>query len=166
MHPFNPHPHDTLTTFTGASVQEFRSAPMDIRRAVRACCELDILCEHIVRYGHERHMSPARFSAEREKLFEAEPALRTIRDVHDTHKHGPLGRKSATIKSGRPAQFKWTGASSAFGAGAFGEAAFSESPTVSLVIATNTEAALALTVVEKAFSFLIEEMHSRGLLPK
>jgi hypothetical protein len=39
-------------------------------------------------------------ACERPSSLSARSSLRLIRDVHDTHKHGPLGRKNAKIRSG------------------------------------------------------------------
>lgn len=166
MQPMNPRPFDTLTTHTGIAFQEFRSAPLDIRLAVRAMCEIDILCEHIVRSELPGMMSRKDFDAKREALFQAEPALRTMRDVHDTHKHGPLGRADATVKSGRPSKFQWSGGGGALGFGALGSGAIGQVPTVHLVIETQSAAPMAITVAEQAFNFLTDEMTKRGLFPK
>jgi hypothetical protein len=163
--PTKPKPFDTLTTYTQLDVQQFRARPMDVRLAVRALCEIDILCEHIALSDPDVN-TPGEVAAAKEKLFRAEPALRTAKDVHDTHKHGPLHRNSATIKSGIPAQVQRIGGSGLLGFGALGEGPLGSVPTASLMIVTETNSFSAFRLMETAFAFLIAEMERRNLFPK
>lgn len=48
-------------------------------------------------------------TAERDRLALLEPILGVARDVHDTHKHGPLTRRSAQIIPGERARAKVLG---------------------------------------------------------
>lgn len=164
MTPIKPKPFDTLIFYTQLSVQEYRSHPLDVRLAVIALSQIDILCEHIALSEPAVNTIPE-VAAAKDKLFSLEPTLRTAKDVHDTHKHGPLSGKKATIKSGVPTSVSWTGGSGVLGFGALGEGPLGSVPTASLTIATENASYSAFEVVEKSFSFLVEEMHRRGLMP-
>jgi hypothetical protein len=77
------------------------------------------------------------------------------RDVHDTHKHGPLTRKSATIKSGQRPQKVYHG-------GAFDPDDFSDdfdigTPSIQVVQDDGTEHAVE-DIINAALAFWDEEI--------
>ena len=105
-----------LDEFVTPTVDEWRQDELSVRKAVIAISQIDIIADQFV-----VHQNPSLRQGD-ERNAEPELALRLIRDVHDTHKHGPLGRKNAKIRSGqRPQEARRDGA---FQADAFQEDAF------------------------------------------
>jgi hypothetical protein len=95
-------PWQFLKDFVEPAVAEWHADPLNIRRATIALAELDNLAEHFILYTQPGLLQIA---PERDALGLSVPLAAIARDVHDTHKHGPLRRKSATMKQGqRPQQ--------------------------------------------------------------
>ncbi|RUX75594.1 hypothetical protein EN925_19630 [Mesorhizobium sp. M7A.F.Ca.US.006.04.2.1] len=92
------HPLQFLKDFVEPSVAEWAAQDLSVRHAIIALGEIDNLAEHFI-----RHTNPIaqKVSLERDSLGSAVPALAIARDIHDTHKHGALGRKTATITRGQ-----------------------------------------------------------------
>jgi hypothetical protein len=93
-------PRRFLEEYVRPAVEEWRSEPTNIRRAMAAICELDNLTEHVILHANPRFDS-RKVSRERERLANLTPDVGVVRDVHDTHKHGRLSRVNATIKNGQ-----------------------------------------------------------------
>ena len=83
--------------FVIPAVETSKRAPLDVRLATEAIAQLDNFAEQVIL---ARDPSIKEVSPERDRLGERNWAVRVCRDVHDTHKHGPLRRKTAKIKSG------------------------------------------------------------------
>ena len=93
-------PRQFLDQFVAPTVEEWRRDSLNVRKTVIAISQIDILMDQVVAHtsgliGNELRN---RQSDERSKM--TDPTICLIRDIHDTHKHGPLGRKSATIRTG------------------------------------------------------------------
>jgi hypothetical protein len=78
-----------------------------VRLATTALCELDNLAEHFILYSTPG-IDWDGVKAERKSISAQEPMVGLAKDVHDTHKHGRLIRKSAKITQGqRPQLGEW-----------------------------------------------------------
>ena len=69
----------------------------DVRRATVALCELDNFAEHMLLFLDPSLAGRGMISGARDSLCARVPALGIARDIHETHKHGRLSRKTATI---------------------------------------------------------------------
>jgi hypothetical protein len=72
-------PRQFFNQFVMPCVTDWQLDPLNIRKAVIAISQIDILADHVILHQHPDF---------------------TTRDVHDTHKHGPLQRPTATITTG------------------------------------------------------------------
>ncbi len=93
-------PGEFFETYVAPAIAEWRANPSSIRLATLALCELDNLAEHVIIHTNPR-VRKGEVTQERDKLAGAKPELGLARDIHDTHKHGPLARKSASITKGQ-----------------------------------------------------------------
>jgi hypothetical protein len=93
-------PRKLFQNFVIPSVRDWQANPVDIRRATVAICQIDIVADHFL-----LHIQPTltrqSLSAERDALANSERMLGIVRDVHDTHKHGRLARRTAKITRGQ-----------------------------------------------------------------
>ena len=107
-------PQTFFDEFVRPSLDEAWSEPHSVRRAIVAICELDNLAEHFllrIRPGINRQQ----LSEARDYLATQVPALGVIRDVHDTHKHGNLHRRTARISQGQRPSIDLVGGMLGFG---------------------------------------------------
>src|SRR5512145_629782 len=95
-------PSQFMDEFVRPTVDEWIQEPLSISKAVVAASQIDILADQFV-----LHQNPRATANDLRNLFrdsrnnESEKAFQLIRDVRDTHKYGPLGRASATIRNGQ-----------------------------------------------------------------
>ena len=85
-------------------VRDWQLDPLNVRKAVVAISQIDILADHVIIHQHPGFTRGQ--LANVRKATEQNTRIRLlVRDVHDTHKHGPLHRSTATITtSERPMQ--------------------------------------------------------------
>ena len=85
-------------------VRDWQLDPLNVRKAVIAISQIDILADHVIIHQHPGFTRGQ--LAKVRKATEQNTRIRLlVRDVHDTHKHGPLQRATATITtSERPMQ--------------------------------------------------------------
>jgi hypothetical protein len=85
-------------------VRDWQLDPLNVRKAVIAISQIDILADHVIIHQHPGFTRGQ--LANVRKATEQNTRIRLlVRDVHDTHKHGPLQRATATITtSERPMQ--------------------------------------------------------------
>src|SRR5215212_3450971 len=93
------HPQRFLIEFVLPAITEWRSDPLSVRRATIAICELDNLAEHLVQFKSP-NISRDDLRKERDRIGASFKHLALCRDIHDTHKHGRLTRKTAMITRG------------------------------------------------------------------
>lgn len=83
------------------AIADWQRNSLNVRLATIAICQLDILTEKII-----NHLNPGvsrqGVILERDRLTTVFSGLGVLRDVHDTHKHGLLTRRSAKITQGQP----------------------------------------------------------------
>ena len=89
--------------FVVPAVKDWTIEPLSVRRATIAFCEINNLAEHFIGDQHPG-ADRKKINEEREKLVDLRISLGVARDIHDTHKHGKLSRKSARIRQGQPPQ--------------------------------------------------------------
>ena len=85
-------------------VKDWQHDPLNIRKAVIAISQIDILADHVIIHQHPS-FTRGQLANVRKATEQNTPIRLLVRDVHDTHKHGPLQRATATITtSERPMQ--------------------------------------------------------------
>lgn len=93
-------PRDFYEMFVYPAIAQWRANPADIRLATIAICELDNLAERFILFENPA-IDRAGLTCARDALCNSKHYLAMARDVHDTHKHGRLSRKSARIRLGQ-----------------------------------------------------------------
>jgi hypothetical protein len=96
------HPRDFITEYVDPAIALWRQNQHVKHLAVHAITEVDVLAAIVALWTRlaGRRTLPQREESEfRNKLGAREPALALIRDAHDSHKHGALGRTTATAAS-------------------------------------------------------------------
>jgi hypothetical protein len=112
------HPQNFFDDYVAPAVHEAQRNLLNIRLATVALCELDNMAEHWILFGTPTATRDD-VAAQRTALGAGYPSLALARDIHDTHKHGRLTRKNATIKQGqRPTVQPMGGALGSFPLGA------------------------------------------------
>jgi hypothetical protein len=155
-------PRQFLDEFVIPAVEEWKLEPLSVRKAVIAISQIDILADQVV-----VHRNPGadgdqlRDLQSNARKAEKDPTLRLIRDVHDTHKHGPLGRDSATIKTGARPKKKQIGG--AFQAGAFQPNAFQVGKPALVIVQDNGDEHLVEDVITRAMTHWEAELAKLGL---
>jgi hypothetical protein len=92
-------PRQFFDQFVVPCVKEWEDDPLDVRKAIIAISQIDILADHVIIHQHPGFTRGQ--LANVRKATEQNTRIRLlVRDVHDTHKHGPLQRPSATITTG------------------------------------------------------------------
>src|SRR6478672_8352247 len=97
-------PRQFLDQYVMPCVRDWQLDPLNVRKAVIAISQIDILADHVIIHQHPGFTRGQ--LANVRKATEQNTRIRLlVRDVHDTHKHGPLQRATATITtSERPMQ--------------------------------------------------------------
>ena len=85
-------------------VRDWQLDPLNVRKAVIAISQIDILADQFIIHQHPG-FTRGQLANVRKATEQNTPIRLLVRDVHDTHKHGPLQRATATITtSERPMQ--------------------------------------------------------------
>lgn len=90
----------------------WRERPNKPVLAVCAIAQLDILAEVVARHQAGGHLDRGGAAPYRDDLGRREPAFARIRDAHDSHKHGGLGRKNAGELGQGQRPHRWRGTAS------------------------------------------------------
>lgn len=94
-----------LDDFVMPTLHEWAVDPLDVRKATLAACQLDILAERFI-----IHLLPtASTREERDRLGEGCREVALVRDIHDSHKHGALTRKTAIFRSNQRPEVRQAG---------------------------------------------------------
>ena len=97
-------PRQFLNQFVLPCVKCWERDPLDVRKAVIAISQIDILADQVILHQHP-DFTRDQVTKLRKAMEQNSPIRLLVRDVHDTHKHGPLQRATATITtSERPLQ--------------------------------------------------------------
>jgi hypothetical protein len=88
-----------LDQFVLPCVKCWQLDPLNVRKAVIAISQIDILADHVIIHQHPS-FTRGQLANVRKATEQNSPIRLLVRDVHDTHKHGPLQRATATITTG------------------------------------------------------------------
>jgi hypothetical protein len=92
-------PREFFDQFVVPCVKDWEEDPLNLRKAVIAISQIDILADHVIIHQHPGFTRGQ--LANVRKAMEQNTRIRLlVRDVHDTHKHGPLEGATATITTG------------------------------------------------------------------
>lgn len=87
-------PAEFMAEYVRPAIALWEAEPTSTLKAVCAISQLDIFAEVVALERAGGHL-PRGAGALRNELGEREPAIARIRDAHDSHKHGRLGRPTA-----------------------------------------------------------------------
>jgi hypothetical protein len=152
-------PRQFFNEFVLPTVEEWRSEPLNIRKAVIAISQIDIMADQVVIYqnptldGRQLRELQAK---DRAKAQQNEPLRLLVCDIHDAHKHGPLGRKSATITRGQRPRKKHIGG--AFDLAIFQNDAFQVGRPVLEIVRDDSSSELVEDVVNSAVAYWEAEL--------
>jgi hypothetical protein len=97
-------PREFFNEFILPTVDEWRSDPLNVRKAVVAVSQLDIMADQVVVFQNPGLVGDPLRKLQtdvRRKAQKNDQLLLLLCDIHDSHKHGPLARKTATITRGQ-----------------------------------------------------------------
>ena len=89
-------PRQFFDQYVMPCVTDWELDPLNVRKAVIAISQIDILADHVIIHQHPG-FSRVQIANMRKATEQNTPIRLLVRDVHDTHKHGPLQRPTATI---------------------------------------------------------------------
>jgi hypothetical protein len=92
-------PREFFDQFVMPCVKDWEHDPLNVRKAILAISQIDILADHVIIYQHPG-FARAQLANVRKAMEQNTRIRLLVRDVHDTHKHGPLQRATATITTG------------------------------------------------------------------
>ena len=92
-------PRQFLDQFVLPCVKCWERDPLNVRIAVIAISQIDILADQLILHQHP-DFTCDQVTKLRKAMEQNSPIRLLVRDVHDTHKHGPLQRATATITTG------------------------------------------------------------------
>ena len=92
-------PRQFLDQFVLPCVKCWVRDPLNVRKAVIAISQIDILADQVILHQHP-DFTRDQVTKLRKAMEQNSPIRLLVRDVHDTHKHGPLQRATATITTG------------------------------------------------------------------
>ena len=92
-------PRQFFDQYVMPCVTDWQLDPLNIRKAVIAISQIDILADHVIIHQHPG-FNRGQIANVRKAVEQNTPIRLLVRDVHDTHKHGPLQRATATITTG------------------------------------------------------------------
>jgi hypothetical protein len=154
-------PREFLDEYVAPAIYDSQKAGHEnIRLATTAICELDNLAEHMILYLNPGTDRPG-ISRERERRAAAVPATGLARDLHDTHKHGPLARKSARITQGQRPETRYIGG--AIGSGPIGAAPIGGSIVELWIVADDGTHHLPSAVISECYGYWRTELARHGM---
>jgi hypothetical protein len=77
-------------------VTDWELDPLNVRKALIAISQIDILADHVIIHQHPG-FTRGQIANVRKATEQNSPIRLLVRDVDDTHKHGPLQRPTAPI---------------------------------------------------------------------
>jgi hypothetical protein len=93
-------PRQFFDQYVMPCVADWQDDPLNIRKAVIAISQIDILADHVIIHQHP-DFNRGQVANLRKATEQNTPIRLLVRDVHDTHKHGALERPNATISGER-----------------------------------------------------------------
>jgi hypothetical protein len=152
-------PRQFLDEFVMPCVKDWEDDPLDVRKAVIAISQIDILADHVIIHQHPG-FSRGQLANVR-KATEQNTRIRLlVRDVHDTHKHGPL-QAPAMITTGERLTLERRGAG--FLSNAFQNNAVQVGTAVLEIVQDDGTKHLVENVITDALTYWEGELLSLGL---
>jgi hypothetical protein len=102
-------PREFFDQYVMPCVTDWQLDPLNIRKAVIAISQIDILADHVIIHQHPG-FTRVQLANVRKATEQNTPIRLLVRDVHDTHKHCPLQRPTATITTGERPKLERRGA--------------------------------------------------------
>src|SRR6187200_1477745 len=133
--------------------------PLNIRKAVIAISQIDILADHVIIHQHPG-FTRVQLANVRKATEQNTPIRLLVRDVHDTHKHCPLQRPTATITTGERPKLERRG--EVFQPNVFQNLFQVETPVLEIVQDDGTKH-LVENVITDALTYWEGELTSLGL---
>jgi hypothetical protein len=153
-------PRQFFDQFVVPCVKDWEDDPLSVRKAVIAISQIDILADQVIIHQHP-DFNRVQLANVRKATEQHTPIRLLVRDVHDTHKHGPLQRPSATITTGeRPKLERRDGI---FQADAFQNDAFQVGTPVLEIVQDDGTKHLVENVIADALKYWKDELSSLGL---
>lgn len=153
-------PRQFFDEFVMPCVEEWQLDPLNVRKAVIAISQIDILADHVIIHQHPG-FTRGQLANVRKATEQNTPIRLLVRDVHDTHKHGPLQRPTATITTGeRPTPERLGGG---FQPNAFQNNAVHVGMSVLEIVQYDGTKHLVENVITDALTYWEGELSSLGL---
>ena len=153
-------PRQFLDQFVLPCVKCWERDPLNVRKAVIAISQIDILADQVILHQHP-DFNRDQVTKLRKATEQNSPIRLLVRDVHDTHKHGPLQRPSATITSGERPKLGRSGG--VFQPNAFQNNVFDVGTPVLEIVQDDGTKHLVENVITDALTYWEGELSSLGL---
>jgi hypothetical protein len=153
-------PRQFLDQFVLPCVECWERDPLNVRKAVIAISQIDILADHVIIHQHSG-FTRDQVTKLRKATEQNSPIRLLVRDVHDTHKHGPLQRATATITTGERPRLGRRGG--AFQANAFQNNVFQVGTPVLEIVQDDGTKHFVENVITDALTYWEEELSILGL---
>ena len=152
-------PREFFDQYVMPCVRDWQHDPLNIRKAVIAISQIDILADQFIIHQHPG-FTRGQLANVRKATEQNTPIRLLVRDVHDTHKHGPLQRPTATITTGERPKLERGGA---FQPNAFQNNAFQVGTPVLEIVQDDGTKHLVENVITDALTYWEGELSSLGL---
>jgi hypothetical protein len=152
-------PRQFFDQYVMPCVTDWQLDPLNIRKAVIAISQIDILADHVIIHQHPG-FTRVQLANVRKATEQNTPIRLLVRDVHDTHKHGPLQRPTATITTGERPKLERRGG--AFQPNVFQNNAFQVGTPVLGVVQDDGTKHLVENVTTDALTYWEDELLSLG----
>jgi hypothetical protein len=152
-------PRQFFDQYVMPCVTDWQLDPLNIRKAVIAISQIDILADHVIIHQHPG-FTRVQLANVRKATEQNTPIRLLVRDVHDTHKHCPLQRPTATITTGERPKLERRG--EVFQLNVFQNLFQVETPVLEIVQDDGTKH-LVENVITDALTYWEGELTSLGL---
>jgi hypothetical protein len=153
-------PRQFFDQYVMPCVTDWQLDPLNIRKAVIAISQIDILADHVIIHQHPG-FNRGQLANVRKATEQNTPIRLLVRDVHDTHKHGPLQRATATITTGESPKRERRGG--VFQPNAFRNNVFQVGTPVLEIVQDDGTKHLVENVITDALTYWEGELTSLGL---
>ena len=153
-------PRQFFDQYVMPCVTDWQLDPLNARKAVIAITQIDILADHVIIHQHPG-FNRDQVGKLRKATEQNSPIRLLVRDVHDTHKHGPLQRATATITTGERPKLVRSGGT--FQPSAFQNNAFQVGTPVLEIVQDDGTKHLVENVITDALTYWEGELISLGL---
>ena len=153
-------PRQFFDQFVVPCVKDWEEDPLNVRKAVIAISQIDILADHVIIHQHPG-FTRGQLANVRKATELNTPIRLLVRDVHDTHKQGPLQRPTATITTGERPELERRGAG--FRPNVFQNNVFQVGTPVLEIVQDDRTKHLVENVITDALTYWEDELSSLGL---